>query len=170
MEAVSTRARYTQLAKQWYLIYGTSRNSPPSLGSACAEAPTSHKANCTGVVCLSVRQQMVLAPAPHCLQEHNQLQDSSYQAELQGVGTKQITLREQAHRICRSAIVAKGKLRTLHSYMFKKKLLLLLQAVFRDYLIWGVSLSLDKYITWSVNRKPEVWAESNSDQHLWSLL
>ena len=127
MGAASTRARYTQLAKQWYLVYGTSRSSPPSLGSAPAEAPVSHKANFTGVVCLSMRQQMVLAPAPHCVQEHNQLQDSHYQAELQGVGTKQSTLRElMCRRTCRSVSVAKGKLRTLRSYVLKKKLLLLI--------------------------------------------
>lgn len=67
---------------------------------------------------------MVHAPAPHCLQEHNQLQDSHYQAELQGVGTKQSTLRElMCRRTGGSLIVAKGKLRTLHFYMFKKKLL-----------------------------------------------
>ena len=126
MEAASTRARYTQLTKPWYLIYGTSRSPPPSLGSAPAEAPTSHKVNFTGVVCLSVRQQISLAPAPHCLQEHHQLQDSHYQAELQGVGTKQNTLRElMCRRTRRSLIVTKGKLRSLHSYVFKKKLLLL---------------------------------------------
>lgn len=60
MRPASTSARCNQLSKQWYLVCGTSRSSPPPRGSAPAGVPTSHKASSTRDVCLSVRQQRVL--------------------------------------------------------------------------------------------------------------